>query len=50
MGFWRLEKRLDFEAKEKKLEAKGVAFLDIGENENGGVISAFILEMVIFNI
>jgi hypothetical protein len=38
---------LDFEAKEKRLEAKGVAFIDIGENKTVGVISDFILEIVI---
>ena len=50
MGFWVLEKRSDFEAKDKKLEAKGVAFIDLGENKNVGVIRDFILAIVIVSI
>lgn len=50
MGFWVLEKRLDFEAKYNKLEAKGVAFVDMGENKNVGVIRDCILEIVIVSI
>lgn len=46
MGFLRLLKKLDFEAKEEKLEAKCLAFIDIGENVGWWVIRDFILEIV----